>query len=607
MQTINAPATITDIGHFIGGKHIAGTSARSGEVYNPATGVRRGRVAFAEQRRSRRGRCRRGGGVPGLGGTRRRCAARACCSSSRSCSKRMPTSSPRMITREHGKTFCRRARRTGARARGRRVRLRHPAPAQGRVHRTTSVPISTASRCVSRSASCAGHHAVQLPGDGADVDVPGRDRLREHFHPEAVGTRSLGSAIRIAELLQRSRTAGRACSTSSTATRAPSMRFSSIPDITAVSFVGSTPIARVHLRNRHAANGKRVQALGGAKNHVVVMPDADLGSGRRCADGRGYRLGGRALHGDLGRGCGRRDQRMRSSSAGAASARRSRSDAAATTASRWGRSSPACTATMTSLIDKGVKEGAKLVVDGRGLHAPQGERLLRRRHALRPRDAARCRSTARRSSGPCSRVVRAKIVDEALELINDARVRQRHRDLHPRRRNGARVRPTRSQSAWSASTCRFRCRWRSTVSAAGSARSSAITPIHGTEGVRFYTRSENDDGALATNPQRRRIQLPEPEVDLADGAAEFTHRDPCVFRRVPARHEDVVDGRNAALIAVRKSYMPFAPAYRHPEYPSGILNAAENRADRRSVRRSHLRARRFNRTMWAATLKSTRA
>src|ERR1700736_2082674 len=47
------------------------------------------------------------------------------------------------------------------------------------------------------------------------------------------------------------------------------------PDVAAVSFVGSTPIAR-YVHERASATGKRVQALGGAKNHAVVMPDADL-------------------------------------------------------------------------------------------------------------------------------------------------------------------------------------------------------------------------------------------------------------------------------------------------------------------------------------------
>ena len=47
------------------------------------------------------------------------------------------------------------------------------------------------------------------------------------------------------------------------------------PDVDAISFVGSTPIAR-YVHERATASGKRVQALGGAKNHAVVMPDADL-------------------------------------------------------------------------------------------------------------------------------------------------------------------------------------------------------------------------------------------------------------------------------------------------------------------------------------------
>ncbi len=47
------------------------------------------------------------------------------------------------------------------------------------------------------------------------------------------------------------------------------------PTVKAVSFVGSTPIAK-YIYERAAANGKRVQALGGAKNHMIVMPDADL-------------------------------------------------------------------------------------------------------------------------------------------------------------------------------------------------------------------------------------------------------------------------------------------------------------------------------------------
>ena len=59
------------------------------------------------------------------------------------------------------------------------------------------------------------------------------------------------------------------------------------PDVRAVSFVGSTPVAR-HVYETAAANGKRVQALGGAKNHAVVMPDADVNAAADALTGAAY-------------------------------------------------------------------------------------------------------------------------------------------------------------------------------------------------------------------------------------------------------------------------------------------------------------------------------
>ena len=59
------------------------------------------------------------------------------------------------------------------------------------------------------------------------------------------------------------------------------------PRVQAISFVGSTPIA-AYIYARGSANGKRVQALGGAKNHMVVMPDADLDQAAHALLGAGY-------------------------------------------------------------------------------------------------------------------------------------------------------------------------------------------------------------------------------------------------------------------------------------------------------------------------------
>ena len=59
------------------------------------------------------------------------------------------------------------------------------------------------------------------------------------------------------------------------------------PDIMAVSFVGSTPVAK-YIYTRGTSNGKRVQALGGAKNHMIIMPDADMDQVVDALMGAGY-------------------------------------------------------------------------------------------------------------------------------------------------------------------------------------------------------------------------------------------------------------------------------------------------------------------------------
>jgi len=63
------------------------------------------------------------------------------------------------------------------------------------------------------------------------------------------------------------------------------------PDIAAVSFVGSTPVAK-QIYETATRNGKRVQALGGAKNHMVVLPDADLETAADAAVSAGYGAAG---------------------------------------------------------------------------------------------------------------------------------------------------------------------------------------------------------------------------------------------------------------------------------------------------------------------------
>ncbi len=91
------------------------------------------------------------------------------------------------------------------------------------------------------------------------------------------------------------------------------------PDVAAVSFVGSTPIAS-YVHRRASEQGKRVQALGGAKNHAVVLPDADMDFAASHLIAAGYGSAWPALHGDLGRGGrrpgGRRDRRAAAAEGG---------------------------------------------------------------------------------------------------------------------------------------------------------------------------------------------------------------------------------------------------------------------------------------------------
>jgi malonate-semialdehyde dehydrogenase (acetylating)/methylmalonate-semialdehyde dehydrogenase len=63
------------------------------------------------------------------------------------------------------------------------------------------------------------------------------------------------------------------------------------PDDPGVGFVGSTPIAE-YVYSRGCANGKRVQCFGGAKNHMIIMPDADMDQAADALIGAGYGAAG---------------------------------------------------------------------------------------------------------------------------------------------------------------------------------------------------------------------------------------------------------------------------------------------------------------------------
>jgi malonate-semialdehyde dehydrogenase (acetylating)/methylmalonate-semialdehyde dehydrogenase len=141
------------------------------------------------------------------------------------------------------------------------------------------------------------------------------------------------------------------------------------PEIRAVSFVGSTPIAR-YIYETGAANGKRVQALGGAKNHAVVLPDADIPFAADAIIGAGYGSAGERCMaisavvavGDAGdKLVSELAARARSVKVGPGSAAGVEMGPVVTCAARD---------RIVGYIDSGVSEGASLVVDGRKPRVP---------------------------------------------------------------------------------------------------------------------------------------------------------------------------------------------------------------------------------------------
>ncbi len=145
------------------------------------------------------------------------------------------------------------------------------------------------------------------------------------------------------------------------------------PDIRAVSFVGSTPVARaVYQRATHA--GKRVQALGGAKNFIVVMPDADWDRSIGAITESFYGCAGeRCLAGSVLVPVGEAHEAARERLVASVKALKV-GDGMEPGVSMGPLISGKHREKVAGYIEKGVHEGAKLLVDGRGLKIPERER-----------------------------------------------------------------------------------------------------------------------------------------------------------------------------------------------------------------------------------------
>jgi malonate-semialdehyde dehydrogenase (acetylating)/methylmalonate-semialdehyde dehydrogenase len=190
------------------------------------------------------------------------------------------------------------------------------------------------------------------------------------------------------------------------------------PGIAAISFVGSTPVAR-HVYETAAANGKRVQALGGAKNHMVVLPDADLDVAADAAVSAGY--------GSAGERCMAVSVVVAVDPVGdelaARIAERTRALCVGDGLEDGSEMGPLITREhrdrVAGYVESGREEGATLLVDGRGLRVEGRRDGFFLGPCLFDHVRPGMRIYRDEIFGPVLSIVRAASYEEALGLVND--------------------------------------------------------------------------------------------------------------------------------------------------------------------------------------------
>ena len=189
------------------------------------------------------------------------------------------------------------------------------------------------------------------------------------------------------------------------------------PVVQAVSFVGSTPIAE-YIYSRGSAAGKRVQALGGAKNHMVVMPDADMDMTVDALMGAAYGSAGeRCMAISVVVAVGDAGDKLIDALAQRTAALKIR-DGMAADAEMGPVVSSAAKQRIERLIGEGVEQGAKLVVDGRNCTVEGRENGFFVGGTLFDHVTPDMSIYKEEIFGPVLCVLRAPDVMHAVELIN---------------------------------------------------------------------------------------------------------------------------------------------------------------------------------------------
>jgi len=404
----SAPKTI---GHFIGGKRTAGAGSRSGNVYDPATGEVAGRVAFADQADVDAAVAAAAAAFPGWAKTTPLRRARVLFKY-KDLLEAHADELAELIMREHGKVL---SDAKGEVTRGLEVvefACGIPHLLKGEFSENVGADIDSYSLRQPLGV-CVGITPFNFPAMVPMWMFPVAIACGNTFVLKP-SERDPSPGVRIAELLIEAGAPAGVLNVLQGDKSAVEMLLEH-PGVAAVSFVGSTPIAR-SIYATAAANGKRVQALGGAKNHAVVLPDADLDQTVEALTGAAY--------GSAGERCMAVSVAVAVGEIGdalvARLAQRARTLKVNVGSDPDAEMGPLVTADhlarVRGFIDQGVKEGAKLVVDGR-TRANDGNGFFIGA-TIFDNVKPDMKIYQEEIFGPVLSVVRADNLDHAIELVN---------------------------------------------------------------------------------------------------------------------------------------------------------------------------------------------
>jgi malonate-semialdehyde dehydrogenase (acetylating)/methylmalonate-semialdehyde dehydrogenase len=415
MATVIPPATAAkNVGHFIDGRRTSGAGTRSGPIYDPASGAETGRVQFAERAEIDAAVSSAKAAFPGWAKTSPLRRARILFAYKALLEKHADELAE-LIMREHGKVL---SDAKGELTRGLEVvefACGIPHLLKGEFSENIGTDIDSYSLRQPLGV-CVGITPFNFPAMVPMWMFPVAIACGNTFVLKP-SERDPSPSIRIAELLIEAGAPAGVLNVVQGDKSAVDALLAH-PDVAAVSFVGSTPIART-IYATAAANGKRVQALGGAKNHAVVLPDADLDQTVEALTGAAY--------GSAGERCMAVSVAVAVGEIGdvlverlAQRARTLRVNVGSDPDAEMG---PLVTADhlkrVRGFIDQGVAEGAKLVVDGRSF-AAEGDGFFIGATIfddVTPEMAVYNEEIF----GPVLSVVRARDLEHAIELVNGNR------------------------------------------------------------------------------------------------------------------------------------------------------------------------------------------